>query len=340
MTATAPERAALTGRQRAAAVLVQMGPDRAVRVLRHMSQVEVMDLMAGISELPTLDERTVRGVLSDFVDRVSESRRLPQGGAAAARELLTNLLGTREADTMLASLADTNGNPLAFLNDIDAAQVANFLTDEYPQMIAVILAHLQPKHAAAVMAQLPAEMRPDVAMRIAGLGHIRPATLNTAAELVMNKLSAVVGSPTGGAGNGLETLVSILTHSDRTTERGVVKELETLCEELAEKVKARLFTFEDIVNLDDRSLQRVLRNVPVTDLAVALKNAGPQLRAKFSKNMSERAAADLAEEIETLPPTRLSQVEAAQADVMRVLRELEASGEIVLSRGGDDDPIL
>jgi flagellar motor switch protein FliG len=330
----------LTGRQRAAAILVQMGPERALRVLRHMSQVEVVDLMAGVAELPTLNEDVTNEVVGNFIEETKAARQIPQGGMSMARELLNGLLGSRQAETVMASLAGATHNPLAFLNEVEAHQVAAFLTDEHSQTIAVILAHLPPTLAAEVLAELPNAMRPEVARRIATLTPVAPDVLASTAELVRRKLAALLGSATVGDGRGLETLVSILSNCDRSTERSVVGELEATDADLAERVKARLFTFDDVLNLDDRTVQRILRNLPTTDLAVALKGVDAQLRAKFAKNMSERAASDLADEIDLLGPTRMSTIETAQSEVVRTIRELEAAGEIMLSRGSDDDPVV
>jgi flagellar motor switch protein FliG len=290
----------LTGRQRAAAILVQMGPERALRVLRHMSQVEVVDLMAGVAELPTLNENLTNEVVGNFINETRSARQIPQGGLNMARELLNGLLGSRQAEAVLAGLSGATHNPLAFLNEVEAVQVAAFLSDEHAQTIAVILAHLPPALGAEVLHELDATLRADVARRIAMLGPVAPEVLASTAELVRRKLAALLGSATTGDGRGLDTLVSILSNCDRTTERSVVGELETTDSDLAERVKARLFTFEDVLNLDDRTVQRILRNLPTTDLAVALKGVNPQLRAKFAKNMSERAASDLADRDRTV----------------------------------------
>lgn len=334
-----PTLATLTGTQKAATVLAQLDMDRAARVLRAMTEMEVVELMAEMARLPELDTDTVRNVLIEFVDHTAALMAVGQGGVEAARKLLHERLGPSRAEEIIEQFTSTGGNrPMAFLHRIDPLQVASFLADEHPQTIAVVLAHLPSESAAAVLENMDEALRVEVARRIATMGRISPDVIQEIADVIDRKLSVLVKS--GGAAinsiGGVGSLVGILNSADRNAEKQILSDLDTADPELAEEVRKLLFVFDDVVRLDDRTLQRVLRNVVPKELAVALKGANEDVRAKFMRNMSERAATDLVEEIEVLGPTRLSAVEAAQAEVVKVVRQMEVAGEIVLSRGADD----
>ncbi|MHB1486734.1 MAG: flagellar motor switch protein FliG [Acidimicrobiales bacterium] len=329
----------LTGPQRAAAVLAQMGTQRAAKVLKSMTESEVVALMATMAQLPTLDTDAVNEVLNDFVHNVTVLLSVSQGGIEAARKLLRERLGSARAEEVLMELmASSTVRPLSFLNRIDPVQVVNYLAEEHPQTIAVVLAHLPADHAAEVLRNMEEQMRVDVAQRIATMGHVSPEVVGEIAMVLERKLSMLLhsGGSAGFVVGGVAALVNILNNSNRTAEKEILAELEATDPELAEEVRNRLFVFDDVVKLDDRTLQRVLRNIVPKDLAVALKGVDEPVREKFMRNLSERAAQDLVEEIDILGPTRVSAVETAQASLVRTVREMEAAGEVVLLRGDDD----
>lgn len=331
---SAPE---LTGSQKAAMVLVQLGQARALRVLQEMSETEVLDLMAEVANLPTLEAQDIRGVVAEFSQRVQRVQGIGQGGKHTVHALLRERLGEARAEEVLMQLTSAGrAGPLAFIATVDPRQIVSMLTDEHPQTIAVVLANTPPDHAALVLADLPEKIRAEVARRIAELDRVAPEAIVQAASVLERKLSSLAQASTASASDGVSSLVEILNRSDRTTEKLVLAELEGLNSELAEQVRSRMFTFDDILSVDDRSLQLVLRKVEIKELAVALKGVPDPVRDKISKNISERAATDLKEELSVLGPLRTSQVDAAQMAVVQVIRELEASGEIVLSRGSDD----
>ncbi len=328
---------ALSGPQKAALVIAQLDEEHAQRVLKSLTEIEVIDLIAEMASLPTLEPPVVRTVLSEFLEQAAVLFQVKQGGVDVARKLLEDRLGRARAEEIISEL-EMGGqvHPLAFLNKIDPLQVASFLADEHPQTIAVVLAHLSSDDAARVLAEMEEQLRVDVARRIATLGRIPPEAVSQVAEVLERKLANLIrsGVVTTEIG-GISSIVSILNHSERSTEKQILSELEETDPELAEQIRNELFVFDDITNLDDRTLQRVLSNVVAKDLAVALKGVSDQVREKFLHNMSERAQEDLTEEMEILGPIRVSQVESAQQAVVRVVRELESAGEIVLVRGDE-----
>lgn len=329
----------LSGVQKAAVVLAQLDTDRAARVLKAMSETEVVDLMSAVATLPPLGPDAVRGVLAELAGQAAALLQVGQGGVEVARRLLRERLGPARAEEVLEQFLHAGQHrPLAILQRIEPQQIVSFVGDEHPQTIAVVLAHLSADHAAQVLSLLAEDVRSDVARRIAVMGRISPDVVQTMADTLEQKLAAILRAGSGAAAEvgGVGSIVAILNQSDRASEKQILASLERSDPELAERIRNEMFVFDDVVSLDDRTLQRVLRNVVPKDLAVALKGVDPPIRDKFLRNLSERAAQDMAEEIEILGPTRLSQVEAAQQAIVKVVRELDSSGEIVLLRGDDE----
>ncbi len=327
----------LTGPQKAAAVLVQLGNDIANRVLRCMTETEVVQLTLEIANLPKLEPDAVTRVVEEFVDSVSAVQSVGQGGVEAAREILAARLGTSEADEILAQFTGTGeGNPLGFLAHVEAHQVASFLADEHPQTVAVVFSYLPSDIAAPIMAAMPDMLRARIAKRVAKLERVDPMVLEQAASILQRKLAGLAKSGPTFAKGGVQAIVEILNHTEQGVEKRILSDLDTVDPELADRIRSQMFVFEDVMQLDDRTLQRVLRQIVPKDLAVALKGVPPNLRDVVMRNLSERAALDLADEIEILGPLRVSTVEAAQASVVKVVRELEAAGEIILTRSTEE----
>ncbi|HVC69127.1 MAG TPA: flagellar motor switch protein FliG [Acidimicrobiales bacterium] len=329
----------LSGKQKAAVVLAQLDTDRATKILRAMSEQEVVDLMSTMATLPTLSPDDVRRVLSDFHLHANAAVQVGQGGVDVARKLMRERLGTAKTEEILDQFVEASyTHPLGFLNRIDPQQIASFIGDEHPQLIALVLSHLAPDSAAHVIAHLEEATRTEVARRIATMDRISPDVVRQVAEFLEQKLAAVLRAGASGSADmgGLASIVAILNQTERASEQQILSELEQTDPELAEKIRNEMFVFDDVAVLDDRTLQQILRNVVPKDLAVALKTVPDAVRDKFLGNVSERAAQDVLEEIELLGPTRVSQVEAAQSAIVKTVRELEASGEIVLARGDDE----
>ncbi len=320
-------------------VLAQLDTDRATKILRAMSEKEVVDLMSTMATLPTLAPDDVRRVLSEFSMHASSAVGVGQGGVDVARKLLKERLGAAKTEEVLDRFVTVNySHPLAFLHRIDPQQIASFMNDEHPQLIALVLSHLPADSAARVIADLEETTRTDVARRIATMERISPDVVQQVAEFLEQKLAAVLRAGVSGGHEmgGLSSIVAILNQTERSSEQQILSELEESDPDLAERIRNEMFVFDDVASLDDRTLQQILRNVVPKDLAVALKTVTESVRDKFLRNVSERAAQDVLEEIELLGPTRVSQVEAAQGAVVKTVRELEASGEIVLARGDDE----
>lgn len=328
----------LNGRQKAAMVITQLGPENAGKVLSLMSEVEVVEIMGEVAKLPTLEAEIVEGVLGEFVHRATALLSVAQGGVEAARKMLRERLGSARADDIVAKFLEVQAKrPLWFLESIAPAQVAGFLAEEHPQVIAVVLAQVTPEFAAAVLKDLDPSLQAEVAMRIATMGRIPVDVVDRVSAVLEKRLSSLAHAgraldPT----SGVPTLVGILNNSERAEEQQILSLLEENEPELAEEVRNQLFVFDDIVKLDDRTLQLVLRHVVPKDLALALKTASEEARSRFMANLSERAGQDLVEAIEVLGPTRMSAVEDAQRAIVRKVRELETEGEIVLNRGDDE----
>jgi flagellar motor switch protein FliG len=332
-----PPAPAISGAQKAAVLLLQIGKDRCAKVLRALKESEVEEIMAEVARMEAVGVDVAEGVLNEFRDMAAAQRFVTQGGIGFARELLESSLGTGKAkeilDRLTAGMVDV---PFEFLRRADPRQVLTYLQDEHPQTVALVLAHMHAEHAAMVLSGLPDDLQADVAHRVATMDQTSPEVIARVEAVLERKLASLLQAGDFAAAGGVQPLVDILNRSDRATERLILEGLEGRNAELAEEVRSRMFVFEDITTLDDRSVQLVLREVDGNELAVALKGVREDVREKITKNMSERAATILLEEIDVLGPVRIKTVEEAQANIVRVVRSLEEAGQIVLSRGGDE----
>jgi flagellar motor switch protein FliG len=327
----------LSGAQKAAVLLMQVGTERSSKVLRLLREQEVSQIMAEVARLDTVKAEAVDAVMSEFNELRSARAHVAQGGFDRARELLEESLGEDKAREILESLGATIVKaPFEFLRRADPRQVLTYLQDEHPQTIALVLAHLTADSGAMVLSALPEELQRDVARRLATMDRTSPEVIAQIEAVLEPKLSSIVQQQDMSSVGGVQALVDILNRSDRATERLIFEGLERDNPDLADEVRSRMFVFEDIVGLDDRSVQLILRQVDSKELAVALKGVAPNVRDKIMRNMSERASSNLAEEIELLGPMRLKTVEEAQGAVVRVIRALEEAGQIVVSRSNEE----
>lgn len=326
-----------TGVQKAAIVLMQLGKDRAATILRQLREQEISEIMAEVARLQYLEAEEIEQVLAEFKDTFIARSHIAQGGYDTARELLEASVGPEKATEILENLGVTLvAAPFEFLRRADSRQVLSYLQDEHPQTIALVLAHMHSEAGALVLSALPEDLQGDVAERIARMDRTSPEVIEHVEAILERKLSTVIQQADFSSAGGIQTLVDILNRSDRTTERLILDGLEHNDPTLADEVRSRMFVFEDITTLDDRSVQLVLRQVDAKELAIALKGVDAKVRDKILNNMSERAAANLSEEITLLGPVKLKTVEESQAAVVRVIRALEESGQIVMSRGADE----
>jgi flagellar motor switch protein FliG len=332
---------AMSGPQKAAVLLVQLGKERAAPLLRCLREDEIEAVMTEVALLQHVDAAVVDAVLQEFKELATAKMYVSQGGAVYARELLEASVGAVKANEILDRLNTVMVElPFEFMRRADARQVLSYLQDEHPQTIALVLAHMPPEQAAAVLSGLPEALQGDVAARIATMDRTDPEVVRQVEAVLQRKLSSFIQSSELSAVGGVQPLVDILNYSDRTTEKVILEGLERGNPELAETVRGQMFVFEDISQLDDRSVQLLLREVDNKELAVALKGVRDDVRQKIMGNMSERAAANLADEIDVLGPVRAKTVGEAQGNVVRVIRTLEESGQITISRGGGGDDLI
>ncbi|MFA6297742.1 MAG: flagellar motor switch protein FliG [Nocardioides sp.] len=326
------------GVRKAAILLVQLGRDRAAAVLSRLEDSEVEAISTEIARLDSISSSETEGVLTEFRDLMTARAHIAQGGLAFAQQLLEQSLGAERAAEIMERLnAAAVQMPFQFLHRADPAQLRSFIVDEHPQVIALVLAHMTPDKASLLLSGLPPEQQAKVAHRIAVMDRTSPDIVRAVEATLERKLSSMLQPSDLSRVGGLDPLVNIINRSDRSTERQIVEGLESLDVALANEVKSRMFMFEDIVNLDDRSIQQVLRQVDTGELALALKGVSDLVRDKITSNLSERAGITLVEEIELLGPVRLTQVEEAQQAVIRTIRQLEEQGQIMVRRGNDDE---
>jgi flagellar motor switch protein FliG len=331
--------AELSGTQKAAILLMCMGRERAGRVMKMMRESEVEEIATEIARQQIVKKNDADSVLVEFSTIAQARESYASGGVEVAKELLQASLGAERAqeliDRLAASIAEA---PFEFLRKADPRQVLSFLRDEHPQTIALVMAHMHPNQASLVLGGLPEDVQREVSVRIAKLDRTSPEVVSHIESALARKFSTVVSNQSQDATSqdGLQLLVDILNRSDRATERSIFEGLETSSADLADAVRSRMFVFEDIVQLDDKAIQLILRQVDVKQLAVALKGVRVEVKTKIIKNMSERAGQNLEEEIVLLGPVRMKQVEEEQVAIVRVIRALEEQGQLVLARGGDE----
>ena len=329
--------ARLDGRQKATALLLALGPDLAAQVIRSFSDPELERLAAGLLATEPVAPEVQQQVVAEAYQLALLHRSLARGGVAYARQVLEQAVGRERAEELLAhALAYQQPHPLGFLRNTDPVHLASFLNQEHPQLVALVLAHLSPPKAAAVLRLLPTELQGEVAVRLATMDRAAPEVVQHLARAMERKLSLVLSHDSTTVG-GADFLVKVLHQSDRGTEKSILDWLDRAKPSLAETIRQQLFVFEDLSKLDDRSLQRVLREVDLKDLALALKNAPAELREKVLHNLSARAADLLQEELELLGQVRRRLVEEAQHRIVEVVRRLEQAEEIVVSRGPEEE---
>jgi flagellar motor switch protein FliG len=328
---------ALTGSQKAAMLLLQLGKDRAAKVMAELSVNEIEELTAEIMRLEHVEQGMADQVLEEFYAASIVGPGVV-GGTLLAQHLLVSSIGAEQAASMMERLQTSMaGQPFEFLQQADARQVLSLLNGEHPQAIALVLAHLRPEHASQILAGLEPGLQGDVAHRIALMERASPDVVALIAESMQRKASTVLAPRELAPVGGVQPLVEIINRADPTTEKLILEGLEARDEELAEEVRSRMFVFGDIVLLEDRAMQLVLRSVETNELSVALKGVSPEVSNMVLRNLSERARENLVEEIDMLGPVRLSQVEDARANIVQSIRRLEESGQIVLRRDGEDE---
>jgi flagellar motor switch protein FliG len=328
----------LTGRKKAAILLVSLGKEGAAEVFKHLSNDMIEQLTVEMAKTSAVEPEHTEFVMEEFIEASAARGYLAEGGMRYAREVLERAVGIQRAGEIMNRLsAVIETSPFDYLRATPPDQIAAFLRNEHPQTIALIVAQLPTTALAAkVMEMLPPEVQADVATRIAMMGQTSPDVVREVAQVMESKLETVLQREYAAAG-GVRSLASILNSSNRATERNILDHLTDADADLAEEVRRLLFVFEDILKLDDRAIQMVLREVDSKDLALAMRGSTPDVQGKILNNMSSRGAEMLREEMEFMPPQRRRVVEEAQTKIVSVVRKLEDAGEIVIARGGGED---
>ena len=329
-----------TNQEKAAILFIAIGPEYSAKLFQHMDDDEIEMLTLEIANQRQVTAEQKAAVISEFYSIAMAKDYISSGGLQYAQNVLEKALGPDKALEIINRLTTSlQVRPFDFLRKTDPAQLLNFIQNEHPQTIALILAYLDPEQAAMIITSLPAEAQVEVAKRVATMDRTSPDFIREAERVLERKLSSMVTQDFTTAG-GVKAIVEVLNRVDRTTERAIVDTLEVDDPELAEEIKKLMFVFEDIVQIDDRSLQLVLREVDNKDLSLALKATPGEVSEKVFRNMSTRAADMLREEIEYMGPVKIRDVEEAQQKIVGIIRTLEDKGEIVIARGSGDDMLV
>ncbi len=330
----------ISNRQKAAILLISLGPEVAANVYKHLREDEIEQLTLEIATLRKVESEDRNTILQEFHDLAIAEEYISQGGIEYAKEILQKALGSERAISILEKLTATlQVRPFEFARKASAAQILSFIQNEHPQTIALVLSYLDAKQAAAILSELPQPLRSDVARRVAKMDATSPDVVNSIERMLENKLASTTMIDTTSVG-GLDAIVQIINDVDRATERSIMETLEVSDPQLAEEIKKKMFVFEDIVMLDNRAIQRVVRDIEQNDLILALRTASEDVREVIFKNLSKRMVETFKEEMEYAGPVRLRDVEEAQQRIVAQIRRLEDMGEIVVARGGGDDVLV
>lgn len=330
----------MTGKEKAAMLLITLGPERSAKIFKHLKEEEIEQLTLEIANIRTVSPSERDNVLNEFYQLCLAQQYITEGGISYAKEILEKAMGTEKAMEIINKLTvSLQVRPFDFVRKADPSQVLNFIQSEHPQTIALILCYLKPGQAAAVLSALPQEKQADVARRMATMDRTSPEIIKDVERVLEKKISSLVTEDFTAVG-GIQAIVDVLNSVDRGTEKFIMDTLEVEDTDLAEEIRKRMFVFEDILQLDNRSIQRFLREVDNNELALALKGATEEVQNVIYNNMSKRLTEMIKEDIEFMGPVRLKDVEEAQQKIVNIIRKLEDAGEIIISRGGGDEIVV
>lgn len=333
-------RESLKGKQKAAILLISLGQEVAAEVFKHLKDDEIESLTLEIARLHKVDSETRDIVYDEFSELMMAQQYISQGGINFAKDILQKALGENKALEIITKLTSSlQVKPFDFIQRTEPSQILNFISGEHPQTIALIISYLPSDKAGLIVSELPPEKQADIAKRLALMDRTSPEMIREVERVLERKLSTVVGQDYTSTG-GIDALVEILNNVDRGTEKTIIESLEDQEPELAEEVKKRMFVFEDIILLDDKGIQLLIRNIDTKELSLALKGASEEVMEKMLRNMSSRAAETLREDMEFMGPVRVKDVQDSQQKIVNAVRRLEDSGEIVIARGSEDEMIV
>ncbi len=329
-----------SGKQKAAILLIALGSDKSAKVFAHLQEDEIEELTLEIANMQRVSTEEKEEVLEEFYEICLAQDFISEGGISYAKDVLEKAMGSQKALEIINKLtASLQVKPFDFVRRTDASQLLNFIQNEHPQTLALILSYLNSNQAASILSALPQEKQADVAQRIAVMDRTSPEVIKEVEQVLERKLSSMVTQDYASTG-GIQAIVEILLSVDRGTEKFIMETLEIQKADLAEEIRKRMFVFEDIVNLDSVSIQRFIREVDNSELSVALKGSTEEVKEVIYANMSKRMAEMLAEDMEFMGPVRLRDVEEAQQKIVNIIRKLEEAGEIIIARGGGDELIV
>ena len=330
----------ISGVQKAAILLIALGPEKSANVFKHLKEDEIEQLTLEIANTRSVSPAMKDAVLDEFYEVCLAQQYIAEGGINYAKELLEKALGADKAMDVIGKLtASLQVKPFEFVRKTDASQLINFIQDEHPQTIALILSYLPSGQASAIISALTPDKQTDVAKRIAQMDRTSPDVIKEVEKVLEQKLSSLVNQDYTVVG-GVDSIVEILNTVDRGTEKHIMESLEIEDPELADEIRKKMFVFEDILSLDDRSVQRVLREVDNNELAVALKGSNEEVQNLIFSNLSSRLATMIKEDMDFMGPVRMKDVEEAQQKIVNIIRKLEDSAEIIISRGGGDEIVV
>ncbi|TCO79951.1 flagellar motor switch protein FliG [Marinisporobacter balticus] len=330
----------LSGKEKAAVLLISLGPDKSAKIFKHLQEEEIEELTLEIANMRKISSEEKEKVMEDFYQVCLAQEYISEGGINYAKEILEKALGSQKAFDIVNKLtASLQVRPFDFARKADASQLLNFIQNEHPQTIALILSYLGSQQAGQILSSLPQNKQAAVAKRIATMDRTTPEIIKEVESVLESKLSSMVTQDYTSAG-GIQSIVDLLNSVDRGTEKFIMETLEIEDVELAEEIKKRMFVFEDIVTLDSTSIQRFIRDVDNNELGIALKGATEEVQEVIFNNMSKRMAEMIKEDMEFMGPVRLRDVEEAQQKIVNMIRKLEEAGEIIISRGGGDEIIV
>jgi|UniRef100_A0A7V3RDW3 flagellar motor switch protein FliG len=326
-----------TNKRKAAIFLLTIGPEKAAKILKHLSDEEIEDLTLEIANLKNITEQEREDALKEFSNMMKAKEFINKGGIEYAKEVLEKALGHEKAAEIINKLtSNLQVKPFDFMKKSDVTQLVNFLQNEHPQTVALVLAYLDPKQAAQIIVSFPEELQAEVVKRLALLERASPEIVKQIEKNIEKRLSTFVVQDFSKVG-GIDVSVELVNALDRTTGKRILDDIKKTDPDLSEEIKKKMFVFEDILKLDDRSIQMILREVDTHDLALAIRGSAEDVKNKIISNMSKRAGALLEDELKFMGPVRVKDVETAQQKIVAIVRKLEDAGEIIISHGGGED---
>ncbi|NLJ99587.1 MAG: flagellar motor switch protein FliG [Tissierellia bacterium] len=326
----------LNGKEKAAILLISLGPEKSAEIFKHLNEEEIEELTLQIANMRMVSSEEKQLVMEDFYQIALAQQYISEGGINYAKEILERALGPNKAISIISKLTSSlHVRPFEFIRKADPNQLLNYIQNEHPQTIALILSYLQPTQSAEILANLPSEKQGEVTRRIAIMDRTSPEVVKEIERILESKFSNMISEDFTIAG-GIQSTVDILNSVDRGTEKFIMEELDMKDTELSEEIRKRMFVFEDIVSLDSRSVQRVVREIDNSLWATALKSASEEVKEVIFANMSKRLVEMIKEDIEFMGPVRIRDIEEAQQNIVNVIRRLEEEGEIITPRGGDE----